>query len=95
MTPPPLFTIFAPKWVLSSRSFSFMSGNKRYNREVSPNHLKWICPILTVDKTVDVKPPLDSQNFAALEAAATTELSSITIGTAYTKPLIKKLGAIP
>ena len=42
-----------------------------------------------------VKPPLSSQNFAALLAAATTELSSITIGIAYKSWFTKKFGAIP
>ena len=44
--------------------------------------------------TSALKPPLSSQNFAALLDAATTELSSITIGIEYSSLLIKKLGAI-
>ena len=44
---------------------------------------------------VALKPPRVDQNFAALEAAATTELSSIAIGMLLYFPLIKKLGATP
>jgi hypothetical protein len=44
--------------------------------------------------TVALKPPLVDQNFADLEAAATTELSSIAIVVLYF-PFIRKLGATP
>ena len=47
-----------------------------------------------VEITSVLKPPLSNQNFAVLLAAATTELSSITIGIANSSPLIKKFGAI-
>jgi len=45
--------------------------------------------------TLALKPPLSNQNFAALLAAATTELSSIAIGIVNNLLLIKKLGATP
>ena len=57
--------------------------------------MKCTCPTFSVPKIVVVNPPLDNQNFAALLAAATTELSSIAIGMAYKLLLIKKFGAIP
>ena len=46
------------------------------------------------DITFVLNPPNSDHNFADFDAAAITELSSITIGTLYSLLLIKKFGAI-
>jgi len=46
-----------------------------------PFQKKWTCPTFSILTTSALKPPLSAQNFEAEEAAATTELSSITTGT--------------
>ena len=53
---------------------------KVVNFSVFPRKRKCTCPIFSVLMIVVLKPPLSPQNFAAFEAAATTELSSIAIG---------------
>ncbi|CAI8357620.1 MAG: Uncharacterised protein [Flavobacteriia bacterium] len=57
--------------------------------------MKWTWPTLRVLITSALKPPRSNQKLAALEAAATTELSSMAIGKVNTFPLILKFGATP
>ena len=72
-----------------------MSRKKAFNLSGSPENMKCTCPIFSVPRMVVLKPPRPNQNFAALLAAATTELSSIAMGMAYSLSLIRKLGAMP
>ena len=48
---------------------------------LSPSKEKCICPFFVKLLTSVLNPPLSNQNLAALDKAATTELSSVTSGT--------------
>ena len=80
---------------VSVKKSALILEKKVCNFSVSPLKMKWTCPIFSVSITVAVNPPRVDQNLAALEAAATTELSSIAIGMVLYFPLIRKLGATP
>ena len=77
----PRFSMF---WVICAVSASrrcFISGINDCNFSKLPFQQKCSCPIFKVLTTSAWNPPRSPQNLAAADAAATTELSSITIGT--------------
>ena len=62
---------------------------------LSPSYIRCTCPFFFIEIISARKPPFSAQKAAALDDAATTELSSVTIGTQYVRPFIVKLGASP
>ncbi len=83
---------------VSSASASSSSREHRTSNRAdqgSATSSTWICPIISAGVAVAWKPPPARASLAARDAPATTDGSSMTIGTNTSRPLIRKLTAIP
>ncbi len=94
-TPPPSRTSRGSMVLASSISSSLWSMMACRVASKSWVPRSWIWPIMMGALTSAVNPPPARASFAASDAPATTEGSSMTIGTSTSWPLIRKLVAIP
>jgi len=78
--PPPYFTSMGSFELQRSIISSFFSNIADLASSGSATPVNWICPIITGSVLDVVNPPLWRAIFAAFDAAATTEGSSVAIG---------------
>ena len=79
--PPPRASIFEVSSAVALRNSCSSELKSSSNALASPAYMKCTCPIFSVPNTSVLKPPRTIQNAALFAAAATTELSSMAMGT--------------